>query len=87
MSGFHFAAVCSGRSSRGDLSTIIEHFMANQFPDALSHFWVVNGSQWQAENEVVVDVNTVALNTAGQTQNRYLLFSIGDRPAVAQSIG
>ena len=75
-------------ASRGDLSTIIEHFMAKQFPEARSHFWVVNGTQWQAENEVVVDVNTVVLNKAGQTptENRYLLLIVGDKLAAAQSI-
>jgi hypothetical protein len=75
-------------ASRGDISTIIEGFMAKQFPEAKSRFWVVNGTQWQTEEEIVVDVNTVVVIKADQapTENRYLLLIIGDRLAATQNI-
>lgn len=75
-------------AGRGDLSIIIESFLTQQFPESKSHFWVVNGTQWQALNEVIVDVNTVVLVQAGQnpTENRYLLLIVGDQLAAAQNI-
>ncbi|MER3423078.1 MAG: hypothetical protein C4293_07465 [Nitrospiraceae bacterium] len=75
-------------ASTGDLSTVIERFMEKQFPEAKSHFWVVNGTQWQTDNEVVVDINTVVTNKAGQepTENRFLLLIVGDKLAAAQNI-
>jgi len=78
----------SAPASTGDLSGIIEGFMAKQFPDARSHFWVVNGTQWQAENEIVVDVNTVVQDRADRppTENRYLLLIVEGEVAAAQNI-
>ncbi|MGH7230040.1 MAG: hypothetical protein ACREJU_01605 [Nitrospiraceae bacterium] len=75
-------------ASRGGISTIIESFMAKQFPEAKSHFWVVNGTQWQTEDEIVVDLNTVVMVKADQapTESRYLLLIVGDRLAAAQNI-
>jgi hypothetical protein len=75
-------------ASTGDLSGIIEGFMAKQFPEARSHFWVVNGTQWQAENEVVVDLNTVVLDRLDRppTENRFLLLVVQGQLAAAQNI-
>jgi hypothetical protein len=75
-------------ASTGDLSGIIEGFMAKQFPEARSHFWVVNGTQWQADNEVVVDLNTVVLDQLDRppTENRFLLLVVEGRLAAAQNI-
>jgi hypothetical protein len=72
----------------GDLSGVIERFMANQFPDAQSHFWVVNGTQWQAEDEVVLDVNTVVVDRKDHppTENRFLLLVVEGKLAAAQNI-
>jgi hypothetical protein len=78
----------SAPASTGDLSGIIEGFMAKQFPEARSHFWVVNGTQWQAENEIVVDVNAVVQDKTDRppTENRYLLLIVEGRVAAAQNI-
>jgi hypothetical protein len=72
----------------GDLSGVIERFMAKQFPYAHSHFWVVNGTQWQAENEVVLDVNTVVVDGKDRppTENRFLLLVVEGKLAAAQNI-
>lgn len=82
------AVAVPAQSSSGDLSTAIETFMAKQFPDAHSHFWVVNGAQWQTEDEVVIDVNTVVVNRAGQepTENRFLLLVVAGEFKAAQNI-
>jgi hypothetical protein len=75
-------------ASTGDLSGIIEGFMAKQFPEARSHFWVVNGTQWQAANEMVVDVNTIVQEKTDRppTENRYLLLIVEGEVAAAQNI-
>jgi len=78
----------SAPASTGDLSGVIEGFMAKQFPRAQSHFWIVNGTQWAAENEMVVDVNTVVMNRASQEpiENRFLLLVVEGKLAAAQNI-
>lgn len=67
---------------------VIESFVVKQFPDAGSHFWVVNGAQWQAENELVVDFNAVVTGSAGQPpiENRYLLLIVSGKLAAAHHI-
>ncbi len=71
-----------------DVSTVIEAFVSKQFPDAGSHFWVVNGFHWQEENELVVDFNAVVLRAAEQipTENRYLILIVSGKLAGAQRI-
>lgn len=81
-------AVMPSVASTGDLSSIIESFVTKQFPEAQSHFWVVNGTQWQDEDEVVIDLNTVVTGRAGQaqTENRFLLLIVAGRLEAAQNI-
>jgi hypothetical protein len=76
------------QGSMGDISNVIEGFMAKQFPEARSHFWVVNGTQWQSENEMVVDINTVVMGrlSSAPTENRFLLLIVGGKLAAAQNI-
>ncbi|MGH7206148.1 MAG: hypothetical protein ACREI2_08065 [Nitrospiraceae bacterium] len=78
----------SAPASTGDLSGVIEGFMAKQFPRAESYFWVVNETQWQTDNEVVVDLNTTVLERASRsaTENRFLLLIVEGKLAAAQSI-
>lgn len=78
----------SAPASTGDLSGVIEGFVAKQFPGAQSYFWVVNGTQWQAENEVVVDLNTTVLESTSKpaTENRFLLLVVEGQLAAAQNI-
>ena len=75
-------------ASTGEISNVIEVFIAKQFPQAQSHFWVVNGTEWGAEDEVVVDVNTmvVAPGDRGPTENRFLLLIVRGQLVGAQSI-
>ena len=82
------ASVAASDASTGDITMVIEHFVAEQFPSASSYFWVVNEAQWQTENEVVVDVNAVVQKKPGDipTASRYLLLIIGDRLAASQNV-
>ena len=86
--GATLLVVVAAPASTGDLSGIIEGFMAKQFPEARSHFWVVNGTQWQAENEIVVDVNAVVQDKTDRPpiENRYLLLIVEGKVAAAQNI-
>jgi len=75
-------------ASSVDVSTVIEGFMARQFPESKSHFWVVNGTQWQAENELVIDLNTIVVGRteAPPSENRFLLLIVAGKLAGAQNI-
>jgi hypothetical protein len=88
LAGATIPAEIPASTGQPDLSSVIESFVVDQFPLAQKHFWVVNGTQWQAENEVVVDVNTVTLNPATQapTESRFLLLIVAGRLAAAQHI-
>jgi hypothetical protein len=76
------------QAGTGDLTLVIEQFVVAQFPASKSHFWVVNDTHWQTDNEVVVDVNTVVLKRLGETPtaNRYLLLIVGNKLAASQNI-
>jgi len=78
----------SSPAGTGDITAVIDRFVTNQFPTAASYFWVVNNTQWQTDNEVVVDVNAIVQKKAGEapTSNRYLLLIVGDRLAASQNI-
>ena len=72
----------------GDISPLIESFMARQFPESRSHFWVVNGTQWQTESELVVDLNAVVMGhtSPSPTEQRFLLLIVKGELAAAQNI-
>ena len=71
-----------------DMPTIIEGFVNKQFPDASSHFWVLNGVPQQQQNEVVLDINTIVTMSAGQLpdEDRFLLLVVSGKLAAAQRI-
>jgi hypothetical protein len=71
-------------ASTGDLGAIIEGFVTRHFPDATSHLWVVNSTQWDGD-EMVVDVHTVVMEKQlpAPVENRYLLLIVkGELTAV-----
>lgn len=74
-------------ASTGDLGAIIEGFVTRHFPNATSHLWVVNSTQWDGD-EMVVDVRTVVIEKqmAVPLENRYLLLIREGRVAAAQRI-
>lgn len=76
------------QASTGDVGTIIETFVVRQFPDAASHYWVVNETRWDGD-EMIVDVHTIVLNErrqAGPTLSHFLLLIVAGELRGVQSI-
>ena len=76
------------QSSTGDVGTIIESFVVRQFPDAASHYWVVNETRWDGD-EMIVDVHTIVLNErrqAGPTLSHFLLLIVAGELRGVQNI-
>lgn len=72
----------------GDIPRVIEHFVTKRFPEAKSHFWVVNEAEWGAEDEVVVDLNTIVKwrDERSDTEERFLLLIVGGKLVATQSV-
>lgn len=75
------------QASTGDLGSIIETFVTHHFPDATSHVWIVNGTQWEGD-EMVVDIRTVVVERQlpAPIENRYLLLIKEGKLTAAQRI-
>ena len=74
-------------ASTGDLGTIIESFVTRHFPEATSHVWIVNGTQWEGD-EMIVDVRTIVVERQlpAPVENRYLLLIVNGTLTAAQRI-
>ena len=81
------AAPVPAQASSGDLGMIIENFVIRHFPEATSHVWIVNGTQWDGD-EMVVDVQTIVMEKQVPTpiENRYLLLIKEGILAAAQRV-
>lgn len=73
--------------STSDLGAVIEGFISHHFPQATSHIWVMNGTQWDGD-EMIVDVQTyvVEKQQPGTIENRYLLLIVAGKLTAAQQI-
>ena len=56
---------------------MIESFVTRQFPDAASHFWIVNDTQWDGD-EIIVDMNAIVTEQrqTPPTESRFLLLIV-----------
>ena|SRR3990167_241121 len=74
-------------ASTSELGAIIEGFVTRHFPDATSHMWVVNDTQWDGD-EMVVDLYTyvVEKQQSAALENRYLLLIVAGRLTAVQRI-
>jgi len=74
-------------ASTDDVGAIIESFVTKQFPDAASHFWVVNETQWDGD-EMVVDVAAIVTDRrqTEPTASRFLLLIVAGNLKGSQSI-
>ena len=65
------------QASTGDIGTIVEKFVIRQFPDAASHYWVINRTQWDGD-EMIVDVQAVVKERRDTepTLSRFLLLIV-----------
>jgi hypothetical protein len=70
-----------------DLGAVIEGFITRHFPEATSHIWVMNGTQWDGD-EMIVDVQTyvVEKQKPATIENRYLLLIVAGKLTAAQQI-
>lgn len=82
-----FAPSVTSASTGGDLGAIIENFVTRHFPDAASHLWVVNSTQWDGD-EMIVDVQAyvVEKQRPERIETRYLLLIVEGKLTAAQRI-
>jgi len=74
-------------ASTGDVGAIIEKFVVRQFPQSISHYWVINETQWDGD-EMIVDVHTIVQERRGQepTLSRYLLLIVAGELKGSQNV-
>jgi len=84
---FSLALPATSRASTGDLGAIIEGFVTRHFPDATTHLWVVNSTQWDGD-EMIVDVQAYVVEKQQPTaiETRYLLLIVEGKLTAAQRI-
>ena len=76
-----------GLASTGDLGSIVETFVVRQFPDAASHYWVINETQWDGD-EMIVDVQTIVKERRDTepTLSRFLLLIVAGELKGSQNV-
>jgi len=74
-------------ASTGDIGSIIEKFVVRQFPDAASHYWVINETQWDGD-EMIVDVHTIVMERRNTepTLSRFLLLIVAGEIKGSQNV-
>jgi hypothetical protein len=74
-------------ASTGDVGSIVEKFVVRQFPDAASHLWVINETQWDGD-EMIVDVQTVVTERRDTepTLSRFLLLIVAGELKGSQNV-
>ncbi len=75
------------QASTGDLGSIVEKFVVRQFPDAASHYWVINQTQWDGD-EMIVDVQAIVKERRDTepTLSRYLLLIVAGELKASQNV-
>ena len=74
-------------ASTGDIGNIVETFVVRQFPDAASHYWVINETQWDGD-EMIVDLQTIVTERrdAEPTLSRFLLLIVAGELKGSQNV-
>lgn len=74
-------------ASTGDIGSIVEKFVTRQFPDAASHYWVINETQWDGD-EMIVDVQTIVKERRDTepTLSRFLLLIVAGELRGSQNV-
>ena len=75
------------QASTGDIGTIVEKFIVRQFPDAASHYWVINETQWDGD-EMIVDVQAVVKERRDTEPmlSRFLLLIVAGELKASQNV-
>jgi len=72
-----------------EMPSAIDQFVAKIFPEASHYFWVVNDTQSETKQEMIVDINTFVTNKGSdQTpiENRFLLLVLNGKVISAHKI-
>jgi len=82
-----FTSPTTTLASTGDIGSIVEKFVVRQFPDAMSHYWVINETQWDGD-EMIVDVQTIVKerHDTEPTLSRYLLLIVAGELKGSQNV-
>lgn len=67
----------------------IDQFVAKIFPEAIHYHWVVNNTQTETSQEMIVDINTFVTkkgSDAEPIENRFLLLVLNGEVMAAQKI-
>lgn len=75
------------QASTGDIGTIIEKFVIRQFPNSVSHYWVINETTWDGD-EMVIDMHTIVKDRVETdlVLSRFLLLIVSGEIRGAQNI-
>jgi len=70
-----------------DVGTIIERFVTERFPDAATHYWIINETQWDGD-EIIIDVHTIVQTRRDPepTLDRFLLLIVAGELKGSQNI-
>jgi hypothetical protein len=84
-----WSLICTwpAQASTGDIGSIVEKFVVRQFPDAASHYWVINETQWDGD-EMIVDVQAIVKERRDTepTLSRYLLLIVAGELKGSQNV-
>jgi hypothetical protein len=82
-----FFYTCPSQASTGDVGSIVEKFVVRQFPDAASHYWVINQTQWDGD-EMIVDVQAIVKERRDTepTLSRFLLLIVAGELKGSQNV-
>ena len=84
-----WSLVCTwpSQASTGDIGSIVEKFVLRQFPDAASHYWVINQTQWDGD-EMIVDVQAIVKDRRDTepTLSRFLLLIVAGELKGSQNV-
>ena len=74
-------------ASTGDVGSIVEKFVVRQFPNAASHYWVINETQWDGD-EMIVDVQAIVTERRDRepTLSRFLLLIVAGELKASQNV-
>ena len=81
------ACTWPSEASTGDIGSIVEKFVVRQFPDAASHYWVINETQWDGD-EMIVDVQAIVKERRDTepTSSRFLLLIVAGELKGSQNV-
>ncbi|SLM46947.1 conserved protein of unknown function [Nitrospira japonica] len=82
----HFPPIPSSAVA-SDVGTIIEQFVTQRFPEAATHYWIINETQWDGD-EIIIDVHTIVQDRRDPepTLNRFLLLIVAGELKGSQNI-